>query len=73
MVIHSPTLLSRRAGAVDTVRRLALTGGDGCDVACLWRSRAARGVPPRRGIIVGPLWFFLMNITLFPLSVGPQP
>ncbi|WP_179765216.1 heme exporter protein CcmB, partial [Salmonella enterica] len=21
----------------------------------------------------GPLWFFLMVITLFPLSVGPQP
>ncbi|ECH5050514.1 heme exporter protein CcmB, partial [Salmonella enterica] len=23
--------------------------------------------------IAGPLWFFLMVITLFPLSVGPQP
>ncbi len=36
-------------GAADTVRRTALTGGrPGCDVACLL-SRAARGVPPRRG------------------------
>ncbi len=36
-------------GAADTVRRLVLTGGgQGCDVACLL-SRAARGVPPRRG------------------------
>ncbi|VEA00069.1 heme ABC transporter permease [Salmonella enterica subsp. salamae] len=23
--------------------------------------------------IAGPLWFFLMVITLFPLSIGPQP
>ncbi|HAV0741167.1 TPA: hypothetical protein JF343_004781, partial [Salmonella enterica subsp. enterica] len=23
--------------------------------------------------MAGPLWFFLMVITLFPLSVGPQP
>ncbi len=59
-------------GAADTVRRLgADRRGPGCDVACLL-SRTARGVPPRRGHR-RPLWFFLMVITLFPLSVGPQP
>ncbi|EHI8787379.1 cytochrome c biogenesis heme-transporting ATPase CcmA [Salmonella enterica] len=28
---------------------------------------------PGAADIAGPLWFFLMVITLFPLSVGPQP
>ncbi len=45
--------------------------GPGCDVACLL-SRAARGVPPRRGHR-RPAVVLLMVITLFPLSVGPQP
>ncbi|WP_315855078.1 heme exporter protein CcmB [Salmonella enterica] len=34
--------------------------------SCAWRS--GHGAD-----IAGPLWFFLMVITLFPLSVGPQP
>ncbi len=61
------------AGAADTVRRLALDrrGTETYDVACLLSPEAARGVrtartsPARCGL--------LMVITLFPLSVGPQP
>ncbi|CGP77172.1 heme ABC exporter [Salmonella enterica subsp. enterica serovar Typhi] len=60
-------------GAADTVRRLALTGGGGR--AVMWRVFCLElRVAFRHGAdIAGPLWFFLMVITLFPLSVGPQP
>lgn len=59
-------------GAADTVRRLALTGGGR---AVMWRVFCLElRVAFRHGAdIAGPLWFFLMVITLFPLSVGPQP
>lgn len=59
-------------GAADTVRRLVLTGGG---PAVMWRVFCLElRVAFRHGAdIAGPLWFFLMVITLFPLSVGPQP
>ncbi len=59
-------------GTADTVRRLALTGGGR---AVMWRVFCLElRVAFRHGAdIAGPLWFFLMVITLFPLSVGPQP
>ncbi|MBP1520517.1 cytochrome c biogenesis heme-transporting ATPase CcmA [Salmonella enterica subsp. enterica serovar Worthington] len=59
-------------GTADTVRRPALTGGGR---AVMWRVFCLElRVAFRHGAdIAGPLWFFLMVITLFPLSVGPQP
>ncbi len=50
----------------------ALTGGGR---AVMWRVFCLElRVAFRHGAdIAGPLWFFLMVITLFPLSVGPQP